>query len=207
MPLGDSRVEGGRPDYESYRYELWRNLIENGWEFDFIGTRTDDAGYPAFLTQEFDTDHEGTGGAESKDILTELEDVLSCQGSPDVVLLGIGGNDFLAGSSVADVIQNINEIVDLLQTNNDSVTIFLEQIAPGVTSFMTPALTTTLTDFNTAIADVATSQTTGISRVIAVDMEIDWSDDYMADEIHYNEAGAKVVADRYYDGIQEFVVK
>ena len=29
MTLGASRVEGSRPDYESFRYNLWKNMIEN----------------------------------------------------------------------------------------------------------------------------------------------------------------------------------
>ena len=27
LPLGDSRVEGLRLEFESYRYELWKNLV------------------------------------------------------------------------------------------------------------------------------------------------------------------------------------
>ena len=34
LPLGASRVEGARPDYESFRYELWKDLVENDWVFD-----------------------------------------------------------------------------------------------------------------------------------------------------------------------------
>ena len=30
LPLGASRVEGNRPDYESFRYELWKDLEEKG---------------------------------------------------------------------------------------------------------------------------------------------------------------------------------
>ncbi len=42
MTLGASRVEGSRPDYESFRYNLWKNMIENNWTFDFIGTQSDE---------------------------------------------------------------------------------------------------------------------------------------------------------------------
>jgi len=35
--LGASRVEGARPEYESFRYELWKDLVENDLTFDFIG--------------------------------------------------------------------------------------------------------------------------------------------------------------------------
>ena len=56
LPLGASRVEGGRPEYESYRYELWKDLKENNWTFDFIGTQSDYACYPDFESDVFDID-------------------------------------------------------------------------------------------------------------------------------------------------------
>jgi len=46
MPLGASRVAGARPLYESYRYELWKLLLDGNYDFDFIGTETDPADYP-----------------------------------------------------------------------------------------------------------------------------------------------------------------
>jgi|TARA_B110000259_G_C13945670_1_gene374599 hypothetical protein len=38
---------------------LWKDLKENNWTFDFIGTRSDNASYPSLSGAEFDTDHEG----------------------------------------------------------------------------------------------------------------------------------------------------
>ena len=32
--------------YESYRYELWKNLIDNNYNFDFIGREKDYDTYP-----------------------------------------------------------------------------------------------------------------------------------------------------------------
>ena len=55
MPLGASRVEGNRPVYESFRYELWKDLTENNWAFDFIGTQSDNATYPTFNNNNFDS--------------------------------------------------------------------------------------------------------------------------------------------------------
>src|SRR6056297_3244150 len=77
LPLGASRVEGARPEFESFRYELWKDLIENGWTFDFIGTRSDGATYPTFNGNNFDTDHEGRGGFTSGEILQGLNGWLS----------------------------------------------------------------------------------------------------------------------------------
>ena len=54
MPLGASRVQGNRPDYESFRYDLWKDLTTAGWDFDFIGNMQDNASYPTFQNLTFD---------------------------------------------------------------------------------------------------------------------------------------------------------
>ncbi|MEL6276671.1 MAG: hypothetical protein AAFU03_16355, partial [Bacteroidota bacterium] len=77
LPIGDSRVEGARPEFESYRYELWKNLVENNWEFDFVGTRTDGSDYPTFMGKSFDFDHEGTGGEITSGILSTVNNTIS----------------------------------------------------------------------------------------------------------------------------------
>ena len=72
LALGASRVEGSRPEFESYRYELWKSLKENNWIIDFIGTQTDESSYPTFNNMNFDVDHEGRGGWTSGEILNGL---------------------------------------------------------------------------------------------------------------------------------------
>jgi hypothetical protein len=76
LPLGASRVEGARPEYESFRYELWKDLIDGGWTFDYIGTQSDNASYPPFDNETFDIDHEGRGGWTSGQISDGLNDWL-----------------------------------------------------------------------------------------------------------------------------------
>ncbi|MCH2199433.1 MAG: hypothetical protein MK081_11695 [Flavobacteriales bacterium] len=87
MPFGASRVEGARPDYESYRYELWKQLIDGGWEFDFIGNELDDASYPNYNNLSFDGDHQGIGGWTSGQLLDAVSTWITNTGSPDIVLL------------------------------------------------------------------------------------------------------------------------
>ena len=119
-------------------------------------------------------------------------------------MLGIGGNDLLNGLSVNDAIDNINQIIDILQSNKSTVTIFIEQIAPAQSSYMTTDLTQTIENFNNNILSVASQQTDGESNVISIDMYSNWSDTYMADDVHYNSSGAKEVADRYMNAIDAF---
>jgi len=202
LPLGDSRVEGNRPDYESYRYELWKRFIENDIPVDFVGYREDEGRYPDIHGIPFDRDHQGTGGAMTTDILALLEEVEEDSPMPDIILLGIGGNDLTDGQqTVESTIQNIIEIIDWFQERNNNITIFLEQIAPARSDFMTANLSQILDQFNAEIAALGERQTDNNSRVIVVNMANNWSDTYMADFVHYNEAGAKEVAKRYYNAI------
>ena len=48
--------------FESYRYGLWKNLVDYGYDFDFVGRQKDYGTYAEYLDQEFYKDHEGQGG-------------------------------------------------------------------------------------------------------------------------------------------------
>ena len=199
LPLGASRVEGARPDFESYRYELWKDLKENDWTFDFIGTQSDETTYPVFNSMSFDIDHEGRSGWTSGQILSGLNGWLNQTGSPDIVLFSSpGGNDILEGEDYNQTISNINAIIDALQANNPNVTIIIEQPAQGHSNFMTTEYTNAFNQMRQDVLTIATDQTTTNSQVIAIDMFTGFNDSYLADEVHYNQAGAEFIATRYY---------
>ena len=200
LPLGASRVEGARPEFESFRYELWKDLKENDWTFDFIGTQSDNASYTTFNSENFDINHEGRGGWTSGEILSGLNGWLSQTGSPDIVLFSSpGGNDILNGQDYNQTISNVNAIIDALQANNSNVTIIIEQLAPGRSDFMTTELTNAFNQMLQDVLTIAANQTTTTSQVIAVDMSTGFNDTHLADEVHYNEAGAEFIATRYYN--------
>lgn len=201
MPLGASRVQGARPFFESYRYELWKQLVDGQWDFDYIGTMTDISPYPSYANLSFDTDHEGRGGWTSGQILTNIGGWLEETGPPDIVLFSSpGGNDILSGSASFDqAVANINEIIDIIQADNPNVTIVIEELAPGMTSIMTQELTANFNLMKAEVVKIASEQTTSTSSVITVDMHTGFGDQFLADDVHYNEAGAKFIADRYYE--------
>lgn len=202
LTLGDSRVKGLTPTHESYRYELWIDLMEHDWAIDFIGPEIDTMAYPEYDGLEFDGNHGAYGGYTTLNVLRSLEDMLPTIETPDIVLLGIGGVDLILTGDVETAIANIHEIITLLQLDNPDVTIFIEQIAPGIINLKSQDI---LQDFNDAIADVPTYTTTTTSKVVSVDMATGWLNAFLADDVHYNELGAKVVADRYFDAIDEHV--
>ena len=190
--------------HHSYRYDLWKNMVESGWQFDLVGTKIDEWNYPTFMGLVFDANHEGTGGIQTSGILNELPGVLNSIDTPDVVLIGIGGNDLTDGGEPVPVpVANINEIIDILQSQNPNIFIFLEKIAPLSSEQMTSEFQSTLNNFNSQIDMIAQGQSDSMSTVIAVDMFSGFNDSHLtSDGIHYNEQGAKFVADRYYWSMQ-----
>ena len=202
MPLGDSRVEGATSNSVSYRYDLWENLISNQWNIDYVGTQNDNTSYPLFLGNTFDPDHEGIGGFKTQDILDNIDSVLENSEIPDVVLLGIGGNDLVRGVPVAEAISNINQTIDILQNKNPNIIIFLERIAPGRSNVMTPEAIVVHSSFIKNLSTLTIEQSNDSSKIILVDMATNWTDAYMADNLHYNQLGAKEIADRYFEAIR-----
>jgi hypothetical protein len=208
MPLGASRVQGNRPKYESFRYELWKDLNTNGWKFDFIGTQTDKASYPSVNGENFDVDHEGRGGWTSGEILDNINTWLNATDTPDIVLFSSpGGNDALQDLPYNEAISNINGIIDALQTYNPSVTIVIEQMAPGNTNVMTQKLIDYFSDLQQEVLTIAANKTNSNSKVIAVDMFTGFTNNMLADPVHYNELGADYIATRYYNTLVNVLVK
>lgn len=208
MVLGASRVEGNRPEFESFRYELWKDLKEKNWTFDFIGTQSDKAIYPEFNSMSFDKDHEGRSGWTSGQIINGLSGWLNDTGAPDIVLFSSpGGNDALGGLPYDLAIENINAIIDILQANNPDVTIIIEQMAPGRSDIMTSELTSFFDQMQQEVLSIAASHSTSTSQVIAVDMFTGFTDDLLADDVHYNEIGAEFIANRYYNVLEVIMVE
>ncbi|WP_299679789.1 GDSL-type esterase/lipase family protein [uncultured Dokdonia sp.] len=201
LTLGDSRVQGNRPNHESYRFELWKSFIQNNWTVDFLGPNIDTSEYPLVDGLNFDSEHGGVGGYTTKNVLSSLEETLASVEMPDVILLGIGGNDLVRNIANEDAIQNIHGIIDILQDYNPDITIFIEQIAPAVSEIYDEENILIFNSFNDAILTVSGERTTEDSQVIAVDMASDWYDILLADQVHYNSLGAKVVADKYYNAV------
>ncbi len=206
MPLGASRVEGDRPEYESFRYELWKDLTENSWTFDYIGTQSDGASYPMFNNRNFDIDHEGRAGWTSIRILNGINNWLAETGAPDIVLFSSpGGNDALGNLPYNQTLSNINEIVNALQNANPDVTIIIEQLAPLRSDLMTTELTNYFNQLQQDVLTIASEKSTTSSEVIAVDMYTGFHNSLFADGVHYNKSGADFIANRYYTVLENIL--
>lgn len=203
LPIGASRVEGRSPAHESYRYDLWKLLVGAGKSFDFIGSQKDEYAYPNFNGQAFDREHQAQGGYTSAQILellqNSIDQIVAESGAPEIVLLGTpGGNDGLRGLPFENAVKNTNAIIDLLQAANPEVTIIIEQAAPPL-STLSADVHESNNRMNEEVINIAAAQTTSTSKVITVDMFTGFSDALLADGVHYNSAGAKFIAERYFE--------
>lgn len=204
--IGDSRVEGFHPIHESYRYPLWKLFIDNNNCVDFIGSRLDVfAPYDNYKGETFDLDHLAQGGAYTSDILLMLqEEATGLQ--PDIVLLGIGGNDLNDMVNTVDqTVLNIELIINSVRNLNPNTVVLVEQIAPARSDLMTPSRQDTLDMFNAKIANLANLRTTVSSPVITINMGSGWNDGYMADQLHYNVVGSELIANRYYGVLKDYL--
>ncbi|MEL7021060.1 MAG: GDSL-type esterase/lipase family protein, partial [Bacteroidota bacterium] len=144
-------------------------------------------------------------GWTSAQILEGLEEWLEAVGPVDVVLFSSpGGNDILNGlESYEETIANINGIIDLLQATHPDITVIIEQTAPAKSDFTTPKLSEDFMRVNAEILRIAEEQNTAETPVIAVDMFTGFDDSHLADDVHYNESGAQLIAARYLEVLQD----
>ena len=199
MPLGASRVQGSPPAYLSYRYNLWKKLRLNGYNIDFIGGEVDGEIYPLVNEEEFDPHHEGHSGWTSGQLLADLPNWTARVDTPDIVLFSSpGGNDIIDGLSYESAIENVVDIVTIAGFQLE-VTVVLEKMAPGHSLvMMIELLGTNHARLLNDIDSLASSLTTASSEVLVIDMATGFTDNMLADPIHYNQDGATFVADRYY---------
>ena len=162
-----------------------------------MGQQYDDGTYSNFMGQSFDRDHEGIGGIETEDVLNNIEEVLLQTNNLDAVLLCIGGNDLLNGDNPQTAIDNIGLIIEEIQNRFPGIVVFLEQIAPGNNEIMTNDFTQKLSEFNDLIYNIAAAYSTPNASVIAVDMSTNFTENLLADDVHYNLEGAVFIAEQY----------
>ena len=184
--------------YESYRYDLWKMFVDEGWSVDFVGTQVDDGTYSMYDGQSFDTDHEGIGGIETEGVLDNLEEVLNSVEKPDMVLLCIGGNDLLGGDDPQETVDNVSEIIQRIHQFDPNIIVFVEQIAPGRADIFTNEFEELHSTFNNLVGELDNSVSTVLGNTRVIDMSSNWSESFFADDVHYNAEGAMEVAKRYF---------
>ncbi|KAF0568958.1 GDSL lipase family protein [Psychrobacter nivimaris] len=150
--------------------------------------------YPTVLAElsKWNVVNAGVNGDTSADVLTRVNEIT--EQNPDLVLLGVGGNDVLQRISPDTTRANIIATIDTLQSNNIDVVLIAEPY------FSTSALFGKVSD-NPLYEDIAETEgiplySDGWSTVL--------SDDALkSDKIHANAAGYRQFAEGLHGYLKE----
>ncbi len=215
--LGDS-ITHAETSQASYRYPLWKKLIDADISFDYVGTMTRNRGkgeppHPDYKGRQFDKDHEGhfawrvdevlngvpytpdTGSGSLKDWL-ETYDV-------DIALVHLGTNDAFHRQSNDSTREELKAIVGTLRLDNPQVVVMLAQVIPTSRS---PGDAAAVVALNGVIQDVVTELHVEHAPVILVDQFSGFdaaTDTY--DAVHPNAAGEEKMAQRWFEAIKAYV--
>lgn len=194
--IGDSITQGGkgnRPEY-TYRLPLYRKLISNNINVDFIGTRQSGLDRDFNWPSDFDLDHEGFYGATTQYVSTILKKNLRALPSPDYAVIHLGTNDQGKDDPNLTVIAPMRTIIELLRKKNSNVKIVIIQI-PG---FYKNALK------NYEIWRLASSLTSEKSPITTIPLFLSWDNEkYTFDGVHPNKLGQEKIAEAVFKELLE----
>ncbi|SIT94346.1 SGNH/GDSL hydrolase family protein [Pontibacter indicus] len=228
MPLGNSITQGGEV-HPSYRYELWKMLVDAGLKFEFVGSMDTnwyrqapntehgaDVASPkmgeTYKGQTFTNKHEGHWGWMTADLLNgyanptqykrdkgKLSDWLKGY-TPDVVLMHLGTNDMIHAKTTDGTVNRIEQIIGQLRADNENVAILLAKITPIPAEY---ANVDSTQHFVSLLPGLASRLTTQKSPIIVVDINSGYNPATLTyDALHPNTEGEKFIAKRWYDAIQ-----
>jgi lysophospholipase L1-like esterase len=191
MPIGDSITAG-----PYYRLPLVRAMVEAGCPVDFVGTFNGVGDVLPDDAAQLDLDHQAVGGATSADIRSQFAGWIEDQ-QPDIALVYLGINDLYHDLTRDQTLENLEAIIGDLRERNNSVTVLVAQIMPGV------AVGAAVADLNAQIQLLADRLDTAASPVVAVDMAegVDVETD-LVDGVHPNEARDAEMAARWIDALR-----
>jgi len=222
LTLGDSITQGrvgnpGETTRLSYRYELWKMLIDANIDFDFVGSinvmenETTPYSIPDYMGNSFDRDHEGHWAWGTAQILSGYDGTGdSAPGNlstwlagytPDIALIHLGTNDmWWRNQTPSQAAANLELIIDALQADNPNVKILLAELIPVSSAYGN--VNSNILALNQLIPDIATDKTTATSKVLVVDQYtgFDTSTDTI-DGIHPNSLGEFKIAQKWFDAI------
>lgn len=227
MTLGNSITQGGEVN-PSYRYQLWKMLVDADLDFEFVGSldtnwyreapnteQGADVSSPVmgevYKGKTFTNRHEGHWGWMTNDILQGIENPTSYKRdkgklsdwlkgyTPDVVLMHLGTNDIIHSKTLNSTIKRVELIVEQLRADNDEVVIMMAKITPIPSTF---ANVDSTKQYNVLIPELASRLSTTKSPIIVVDLNTGFNNTtYTYDSLHPNQEGEKFIAKRWVDAI------
>jgi lysophospholipase L1-like esterase len=182
MPMGDSITYGfGDPNTNGYRAPLLNLVQAGGQSIDFVGSQQ---------SGNFgDTDNEGYPGIT----ISLLQATLTQNGSlttyqPQIILLLIGTNDILIGSTSSKMLDDLSSLIDFIHSSAPQAKLIVGSIPPHGND--------DIDTYNTAIPGLVLSKNGAGSWASFANTRAGLTDsDMSSDGIHPNPTGyAKIAA-------------
>ncbi|HDP98585.1 MAG TPA: T9SS type A sorting domain-containing protein, partial [bacterium] len=194
MPLGDSITMGRHGEPSGYRDDFAIMLLNEGVNFDMVGSVNDGSGfYPR---------HEGHSGWRADEIYSQLNRWLNMNPA-DIVLLHIGTNDISQGESNESTIEDIENILNLIRSKNNSSVILLCNLIPRFDPYYNrPERTEQLNVLIYQLFQLKQQQGFNIYFVdqnSAFKANPNWKQEYMVDYVHPNDLGYHVMAESFFN--------
>lgn len=220
LPLGDS-ITQAEINRASYRYPLWKLLVDSDIEFDFVGSlKKQQDRYskgtppqPDYKGLGFDRDHEGHFGWNIDEII-KGRDFDNGSGSgklegwvegydADIALVHLGTNDAFNRHPNETSIKEIREVIEILREDNPDVIILLAKLIPASRK---PGDAAAVESLNESIPRIVEDMNTEDSPVILVDhfdgFDVE-QDTY--DGVHPNETGEQKMAQVWFEALRQVV--
>lgn len=216
LPLGDS-ITHAEIDRASYRYFLWKQLIDTEIQFDFVGSMdTQLSRYsqgtppqPDYKAQTFDPDHEGHFAWQISDVING-RDPNNGTGSGklaqwlthydfDIALVHMGTNDAFYRKPNERISQELVTLIKILRQDNPNAIILLAKVIP---TGRKKADAQAVENMNTMMPIVVNKMNTKASPVILVDQFTGFdaaTETY--DGVHPNASGEEKIAQRWFEAI------
>ncbi|MBF0431794.1 MAG: hypothetical protein HQK83_10975 [Fibrobacteria bacterium] len=215
MCLGNSISEGSNTS-NTYRSHLYFTLVNAGYEVDFVGDNSGTCGNRnAGESDGWDDDHNCYYSARAAEILSGDMPVNSCSPAgdgnihdwapkyqADIAIIHLGTNDCRGGASPENI-----------QGSLEGIIAELRKAVPGVKIIVSKIITSRKSDvnvrveaFNNSLTNWVSTVTTNSSPVVLIDQQEGWNTtSHLKDDYHPNEAGAKIMADKYYPAVKDFL--
>jgi len=132
MPMGDSVTARGSSPESSYRYWLWKDLQDAGFDnFVFLGNQngvSDGAPANPWPQEHYE------GGGSGNDAWTSANGVnaapSAARSTPDFLILDLGSNDIIFGIDPSTTQANLQSIIETFAQANPNIIILLAKPTP-----------------------------------------------------------------------------
>jgi lysophospholipase L1-like esterase len=207
--IGDSITQGRKggganKPTQSWRYPLWKKLVDLGATVDFVGSLAGgfegDPEWPDYKGKTFDREHEGHWGWTTKGVREKLPEWIKGY-NPDVALILLGTNDPnpKLNWTLEDTAKEMEQLIDILRAKNAKVTILLGKPFQEWKPFP---------EMRDRFDALAKAKSTAASPIVTVDLSKGWvsnpdtAGSHTVDWVHPNADGDARLAGLWLEALQ-----